>query len=252
MEIMIGFVIALIVGMTGMGGGSLTVPVLMLFLGIPATTAVGTALLYTTLTKVIATPMYWARGQVDRKIMKPLLLGGIPGVAIGSVLISRINSQKLQPVVLTLVGFTIAAMALLSLWRLYGKGLERPTRQRTWLIPILTFGIGLEVGFSSAGAGALGSLVLMYCTTLQTTSIVGTELLFGLILSLLGGGLHLAGGGVDMTLLWKLCLGGVAGAWMGAHLGGRVPARQLRTALSGVLLVLGGQLLWRGMEAWVR
>lgn len=251
MEMLIGFVIAVLVGVTGVGGGSLTVPVLTLFLAVPTAEAVGTALLFVTVTKLIAVPVYLYRRQVDFGVLKRLLVGGLPGVIAGSFILSRINSARLQPLVLAAVGSTIAVMALLSLWKLRHHA-PRPVEPRLGWLPWCAAPIGLEVGFSSAGAGALGSLLLIYATTLEAGTIVGTDLVFGLVLSAVGGGLHLAGGHVAGPLLAKLCLGGIAGAMLGAQLGSRVPSRPLKAALSAVLVFLGGQLFWKGMQAFAR
>jgi uncharacterized membrane protein YfcA len=252
MGMLIGFIIALLVGVTGVGGGSLTVPVLTLFLGVPTAQAVGVALLFVTVTKMIAVPVYVYRRQIDYSVLKRLLVGGLPGVIIGSLALSRINSARLQPLVLAAVGSTIAVMALLSLWKLRHNAPPRPATPRLHLLPRFAAPIGFEVGFSSAGAGALGSLLLMYTTTLSTGTIVGTDLLFGLVISAVGGGLHLASGNINVPLLSQLCLGGIAGAMLGAQLGSRVPSRPLRAALSAVLVFLGGQLFWKGVESLAR
>ncbi|MCC7153060.1 MAG: sulfite exporter TauE/SafE family protein [Bryobacterales bacterium] len=252
MEVVVGFIIALIVGMTGMGGGPLAVPILTLWLGLPAAAAVGTSFLFVTITKLVATPIYLSRGQVDLRMVRHLAIGGIPGVITGSLLLSRMKSEALQPAVLTVVGLLIVVMAGISMWKLFSPELDRPAQARLAWVPVLTFLIGLEVGFSSAGAGALCSLVLMYFTTLPMNRIVGTDLLFGLVLSTIGGGLHLAVGTVETGLLVKLCIGGVLGAAVGAQVGSRMPIRPLRAALSTVLVYLGGSLFWKGFQVLVK
>jgi uncharacterized membrane protein YfcA len=111
----------------------------------------------------------------------------------------------------------------------------------------LAFPIGLEVGFSSAGAGALGNLVLMECTSLPTGSVVGTDLLFGLAITAIGGGLHLMAGNVERALLLHLCAGGIPGVFAGAWLSAWLPSRQLRAGLTAFLMLLGAQIAWRGL-----
>jgi hypothetical protein len=107
------------------------------------------------------------------------------------------------------------------------------------------FPVGAEVGFSSSGAGALGTLALLGLTALDVPSVVGTDLSFGLCLSLIGGGLHLTHGGVDPALLSNLIAGGIAGALVGTGLAPRIPARTMRLALSVWLFALGIQLCWQ-------
>jgi hypothetical protein len=105
--------------------------------------------------------------------------------------------------------------------------------------------VGAEVGFSSSGAGALGTIALLSLTRLETTQVVGTDLAFGLCLSLVGGGLHLAAGGFDASLLMRLVAGGLLGAIAGSTLAPRIPARAMRLALSLWLLAIGIQLCWQ-------
>ncbi len=252
METILGFLIALIVGMTGMGGGPLAAPILILGLGLPAAEAVGTSMLFVTVTKLVASPVYALRGQVDWRILLRLLLGGVPGVVLGSLLITKMVKDNLQDLVLAVVGVTIVVLSLLSLYRLL-HGLAAPAKvDRSHLLPAATFPIGLEVGFSSAGAGALGSIAMMQMTKLEAAKVVGTDLLFGLGVSLVGGGMHLAFGQVNSALVGKLIVGGIAGALTGAWLGTRMPSRQLRFGLAGFLVFLGGQLAYRGLTGMIR
>jgi uncharacterized membrane protein YfcA len=105
--------------------------------------------------------------------------------------------------------------------------------------------VGAEVGFSSSGAGALGSIALLSLTRLDAAQVVGTDLAFGLCLSLVGGGLHLAGGGLDAGLLTRLIIGGLIGAVAGTTLAPRIPARTMRLALSVWLFAIGIELCWQ-------
>lgn len=248
LEVALGFFIALAVGLTGVGGGTITVPVLILLLGVPAPIAVGTSLVFVTITKVLATPVYLFRGQVDLNAAKLLLFGGIPGVIAGAFIVTSMRAKELQPLVLTLVGGTIALLALVSLYKIWRSPIELPRLDHRRWLPLLAAPIGLEVGFSSAGAGALGSLVLMHGTRMHANKVVGTDLLFGLALSAAGGTLHATAGNVDTALLMKLAAGGVLGALGGAWLGTWVPAKPLRTGLSLMMIYLGGRLLAQGVS----
>jgi len=252
MELLTGFAIAVIVGMTGMGGGPLAAPIFILALGLPVTEAVGTSLVFVTIVKLFASPLYILRKQVDYRVLRYMMLGGLPGVAIGTFALSKLNTKAAQPLVLALVGFTIVVLAVISVWRLLSRGITAGDDKRARWIPWLTLPIGLEVGFSSAGAGALGSLVMMYCSSIPASMVVGTDLLFGLALSTFGGGLHLAAGNWNAPLFWKLAAGGAVGAMFGSWLATRVPAKPLRAGLSFFLVFLGGQLCWKGVQVLVR
>ena len=243
MAFLLGFLIAFAIGVTGVGAGTVTAPLLILALGLPPEVAVGTALLFGFLVKVPAGAVYLLRRQVDARALLRLLLGGVPGVLLGSLLLTQLKGAK--DLVLLLVGPAGGLSAGLGLWRGL-KGVGRG-RERPWLLPPAAFGIGLEVGFSSAGAGALGTLLLLHATRLSPQKVVGTDLLFGLVLALLGGGVHLAFGQVAPSLLLALASGGVAGGLLGALFATRLPKEPLRLALLLWLLFIGGQLVYRGV-----
>jgi len=243
---LIGLLIGLAVGLTGVGGGTLTVPALIIALGMPAAEAVGTALLFVTATKVFATPVYWFRGQIDFPVLKRLLLGGLPGVLGGAFFLAKMNTERLTPVILAIVGLTIVSLATVSLVKLFRKppvGVHRP-QWLTWL----ALPIGVEVGFSSAGAGALGSLLLQSCAKIEPAVIIGTDLLFGLILSAAGGAFHLSTGTYNGPVLAYLAPAGIIGALIGASLGTKLPARSLRATLNVTLVIVGGNLCWKGLR----
>lgn len=246
LEVTLGFLIALAVGITGVGAGSITAPMLILMLGLPAPVAVGTALIFGALIKVVAMPSYVLRKQVDFQILGWLLLGGLPGALIGSVLLGRLKGYHAGAIYFVL-GATIMVSAGVNLWRiLRGRGTTGDIDKRRWL-PAIALPIGAEVGFSSAGAGALGSLVLLGLTKLPPARVVGTDMLFGFALSLVGGGFQFSSGNYDSALLTRLLIGGFAGVLIGANISAWMPARPLRLALSLWLVSLGGQLCWRAL-----
>jgi uncharacterized membrane protein YfcA len=249
MEILVGFLIALMIGLTGVGGGTLTVPVLILFLGTPTAAAVGTALAFSALVKLPACAVYLREKKVDARVLKRLLVGGVPGVVVGSLTLGRMEGTGMRDLVLVVVGLTIAVTAVLNLARLVSRSEPSAAPDRSHLLPWLTFPIGLEVGFSSAGAGALGTLILLYYTPLVAAQVVGTDLLFGMILSAVGGGLHLGMGDWSRPLFVKMVAGGIPGALIGARLANLLPGRALRVALLIWLVYLGSLLLYRGIHA---
>jgi uncharacterized protein len=236
MEIALGFIIAVFIALTGVGAGSLTTPLLILLLGLPAKECVGTALIFGTVVKLITVPSYMARGQVNWRVFGFMTAAGIPGVIGGAFLLSRVPGT----LVTALVGLTISSIALLNLFR-FGH-VTRHDRT-PWLAPIGGL-IGLEMGFSSAGAGAIGALAMMGLTTLTTTEIVGTDLSFGLALSAVGGLIHAGLGDVNTAVLWKLLIGGAAGAIAGASFATRIESKKLRFALCLALVYIGAQLSW--------
>src|SRR5277367_4528049 len=117
MEFLAGFVIALAIGVPGVGAGSITAPVLILFFHQSAPDAVTTALVFGTAVKLIATPFYMARGQVNYKILGYLILGGLPAVLAGSFLLQSMNKSQLNAPVLLIVGLTVVLSAAATLWK---------------------------------------------------------------------------------------------------------------------------------------
>jgi len=248
MESLVGFLVALMIGLTGVGGGTLTVPILVLFLGVPVAEAVGTALIFSALVKLPASVAYSRLKQVDYSVLLFMLLGGLPGVVLGSLILGRLSQAGLKSLVLTVVGLTIALIAAANLLRLaLGGGRPAVEKHRSHLLPWLTFPIGLEVGFSSAGAGALGTLALFHLTSLAPAQVVGTDLVFGLAVSSVAGALHLSVGNFRPALLLALVAGGMPGAIVGARLTTLVPGRALRIALFAWLVYLGLHLCYRGI-----
>jgi uncharacterized membrane protein YfcA len=248
MEAVLGFFIAMAIGLTGVGGGTITAPVLMLFLGLPAGVAVGTSLVFGAIVKLAAAPLFLFRSRVHFRALGFLLAGGVPGVVAGSWLITEMSSPRLSSVIMAVVGFTVVFSAGLNLFRLRADAAPH-TSDRSHVLPWLALPIGAEVGFSSAGAGALGTLALLQFTAMPASQVVGTDLVFGLVVAAIGGGLHLGLGGVDAAILSKLIAGGIPGVLLGAHFASVVPARKLRVGLAIWLVYLGSQLLYRGLGA---
>lgn len=248
MEYLLGFVIATAVGLTGVGAGSITAPVLILFFHLTPAAAVGTALSFASVIKFAVLPLYIRRKQVDARILGILCAGGVPGVIFGVWVMSLFDTRRYETGMFLLFGATILFVSLGNLYRsLRHRHVISHADHSRWLLPIGGL-IGGEVGFSSAGAGAMGALALLNLTTLTPAQVVGTDMVFGLVVSIVGGGLHVFAGHYDSTILPKLIIGGLAGAFTGASLSSRLPARPLRIALSAWLAFLGAQLCWKALS----
>ena len=251
MEFLLGFLIAALIAMTGVGAGTITAPMLILLLNVPVGVAVGTALAYSAAVKLVVVPVQIWRRLVAWRILGVMLLTGVPGVVLGTLVFRRVAGSQANSIWLYLaLGIMIAVS---SGWHIYRHfrpariGGDRPYRPR-WLAAAM-LPVGAEVGFSSSGAGALGTLALLGLTSLEAKQIVGTDLAFGLCLSLIGGGLHLSQGGFDPSVLMRLIAGGILGAFAGTGLAPRVPARAMRLALSLWLFALGLQLCWQALPS---
>jgi len=240
MPIALGFFIAVFIALTGVGAGSLTTPLLILKLGMPAKETVGTALIFGAVVKVLSLPGYIARGQVNWRAFGYLCATGLPGVLGGALLLHDLPSH----IITGAIGLTIMSISLMNLIR-FG---HITRHDRTPWLAAVALPIGLETGFSSAGAGAIGALALMNMTTMASAEIVGTGIAFGLALSTVGGGIHAALGGVNTVILWKLLIGGTAGAIVGSTLAAKVSSQKLRFAMSLALVLIGAQLSWKSLS----
>lgn len=249
MSAILGFFIAFAIAITGVGAGTITAPVLMLFMGIEPAVAVGTALLFALAVKIPAGISYWVKKKVDVRILLLMVAGGAPGVVLGTTFLGRLaQSPELKAIILAIVGGIVLLSAFLNIYLMVRRiDLAKHHDLLRRLIPFFTFLIGVEVGFSSAGAGALGTLLLLSSTNLFACTVVGTDIIFGLVLSAVGGGIHLGMGNVDGPLLAELVAGGIFGALAGVQFASRVPARPLRFALLGWLIFIGSQLVYRGV-----
>lgn len=241
-----GFLIALMVGITGVGGGVLTVPVLILLFGVEPAQAVGSALVFAAVIKFFLVPLVAARKQVDWRVLGWMLLGGVPGAVIGGFALKSLNDAGAKPLLNFVLGLIIASAAVIHLrFALRAKsGQVAAARDRSRWLGLLMLPVGLEVGFSSAGAGALGSIALLSFTTLAPAAVVGTDLAFGLGVSTIAGGLHLRFGDGAWGIIGPLLSGGIPGALVGALVSTRVSARALKFALSTSLLFIGLHLCW--------
>ncbi len=251
MQYIIGFIIALFIALTGVGAGTVTVPVLVLFLGVPAPVAVGIGLMFSAAIKLVLVPAQIARRNVAWRTLGFMLLGGAPGVLLGSLFLRHLVSAGSQNLLNAVLGAILVSTASWQIAYSFRPMKEnRDARDRSPLLSWLMFPVGAEVGFSSAGAGALGSAALLSLTRLAPAQIVGTDIAFGFAVSLIGSGAHWFSHATNPELLMQLIAGGVFGAIAGTLLSTRVPRRPLRFALWIWLLILGGQFIFNSYHVW--
>ena len=249
-----GFAVGAIVGLTGVGGGSLMTPLLVLVFGIHPATAVGTDLLYAALTKAGGTVAHGRKGHIDWAITGRLALGSIPAAAITIWVLSQLpkGSNAIGAIISNGLGF---ALVLTAIAILFGRKLrayaarheESPLRQRH--LPVITVAVGAILGvlvtISSVGAGALGVAALFFLyPSLSPVRIVGSDVAHAVPLTLVAGFGHWLLGGVDWALLGALLLGSLPGIWLGSHVSAKVPEHILRRILASMLVLIGGKLVF--------
>jgi uncharacterized membrane protein YfcA len=193
-------------------------------------------------------PMQMYRKQVDYRVLGYLLAGGVPGVLTGSYVLARLNTKGSQGILYSALGSTVVVVAAANLYRLWHHPGRDGARDWSRWLPAIALPIGAEVGFSSAGAGAIGSLALLWLTPLSAARVVGTDLFFGLWLSLIGSGFQLRAGNYDFAILTNLVIGGIFGGVAGTYFAAITPQRVFRVVLSLWLITLGLQLCWSAIR----
>jgi uncharacterized membrane protein YfcA len=248
-----GFAVGLLVGMTGVGGGSLMTPLLILLFSIHPATAVGTDLLYAGLTKMGGTVVHGINRTIEWRVVKRLALGSVPATAVTLAVLSRMDlagpaAHEIITTVLGLALFVTSATLvfrpqILARFQPRTSVLEKP---HTKNLTILTGAVlGVLVSISSVGAGAIGVtiLILLY-PRLPTSRIVGSDIAHAVPLTLIAGSGHWLLGSIDWPLLLSLLVGSLPGIVVGSLMSVRVPDAVLRYVLAVTLFVVGARLLF--------
>jgi uncharacterized protein len=246
-HLLLGFVIAFAVGLTGIGGGSFTVPALLLLVGLPAGEAVGTAFVFAGILRLIAAPFYLVARQVHGHYFRLLIRGAVPGLVLGMYFLRVLAKNESSPVLVIVIGILLAVSSSVTFVpRVQNPGFAG--RNTQWL-PWLAFPIGVESGFSSAGAGALGTVLLLNYSEMTPAQVVGTDLVFGLVLAAIGSAVHWSLGSISTAVLLQLLAGGIPGVVLGCVLARRVPAHKLKTVVALIAIFAGLQLVWSGVRS---
>lgn len=249
----LGFVVGTLVGLTGMGGGAVMTPLLILLHLAKPTIAVGTDLVWGTLTKGFGALVHYRQKTVDFVIVKRLAIGSIPGALLGLALLGYLRvrgSDFMDKVVIRMLGVALMCVAVGLLVRslrgmqINSDGAVLNFTGPQWLTTALGAGVGFLVSLTSVGSGSLiiACLVVIYPQT-PLRRIVGSDIVHALILvgvSALG---HLGIGSIDTQLLLGLLLGSIPGVWLGSKMGAFFPEKLLRPMMGTTLLFLGYKLL---------
>ena len=247
-----GFGIGLLVGLTGVGGGSLTTPLLVLLFGISPTAAVGTDLLFAAITKSVGALVHGAKQTLDWRITRRLWAGSLPGAALTLGLLYAFNARghTYASIISALLGVALILTAASILFRgrilavISRSGPETPTRHTAWLTVVTGIAVGVLVSLTSIGAGAIGmtALILLY-PRLPLARLVGSDIAHAVPLTLLAGAGHIVLGTVNWAVLGSLLVGSVPGIVAGSALVGWTPAALLQLLLAFTILYAGIRLL---------
>ena len=252
--IVFGLGVGILVGATGIGGGSLMTPLLIIVFGVKPVTAIGTDLAYGAVTKTVGGWRHFRQGTVDFKLSTWMALGSVPAALVGVFVLETIHNahgasfdSTLIAIVAAALLFTGAAVLTRVLFLPNLTAGERdaaaPTRRNKVGAVVVGVFVGFVLGVTSAGSGALIAVALILLFRLVPTRVVGTDVFHAAILLWAAALAHLAVGNVDFLLAATILLGSVPGVWIGSNLSVRMPTAALRTALGIVIFASGLALL---------
>jgi len=248
-----GFAVGFLVGMTGVGGGSLMTPLLILLFHVHPVTAVGTDLIYASVTKTGGSLVHGFNKTIDWRIVRRLASGSIPAslLTLALLWLLKIDQTAYSALVTKVLGVALLCTAAALLFRrrllaTYSRrvGVLSETQTRGYTI-VTGVALGVLVTISSVGAGALGvtALLLLY-PELPAVKIAGSDIAHAVPLTLVAGMGHLASGGVDTTVLVSLLCGSVPGIMLSSMFAPRLPDRTLRIILAVTLTLVSARLLY--------
>jgi uncharacterized membrane protein YfcA len=250
--VIFGFGVGLLVGATGMGGGSLMTPLLILIFGIKPVVAVGTDLAYAAVTKTVGGYRHLVKGKVHKRLSLWLAVGSCPGALTGVYVLDVLRDaygRDFDDLLIVLIAGALLLVGLLMLLRALSL---RDLREREHLVMelrhivaaiLLGLSVGFVLGVTSAGSGTLIAVGLIMGFRLTPHLVVGTDVVHAAILLWVASLAHLISGNVDLGLTGTILLGSIPGVWVGTNLSTRLPADVLRPALAIVLIASGLALL---------
>jgi uncharacterized protein len=247
-----GLLVGILVGMTGVGGGSLMTPLLVLVFGFHPTTAVGTDLLFAAATKTVGTTIHSAGKTVDWRIVRRLATGSVPATIICLLLIGHygVASKTVTSMISLTLGVALILSAIMLLFKdviiklISRKYPDMGLNSPAWVTVLVGFILGVLVSLSSVGAGALGTvaLIILY-PRLPIVRIVGSDIAHAVPLTLLAGLGHWYLGTINFSLLESLLVGSIPGIIAGSYLARYSPDRMLKFCLGLILAVVGSKML---------
>jgi len=249
-KIFVGFVVGILIGMTGVGGGVLLLPVLIFGLNVPPLIAVGSDALFNFFTKIPASLMHMKKGTVRKRVVLALACGSVPGSIAGVKLLMHIRhlyGDGVNNFIKTAIGILLIIIPILLLFqrRIEEKIANRPPTLKGFAgMAVIGVIAGFLVGMTSVGSGSIIMMLLLLFYSFPPKINVGTDIVHAVVLTGVTGLLHFRLGNVDPKLVLSLLIGSIPGGLIGSHLATRVPMLWLRRILCTLLLLTGARMLW--------
>jgi uncharacterized membrane protein YfcA len=248
-----GLGVGVLVGMTGIGGGSLMTPMLILVFGVTPVTAIGSDLAYAAVTKTVGGYKHWRQHTVDARLSSWMAIGSVPAAVTGVYVLDLLENwagRDFNDLLITILAGALLLTGVATLIRSFLKSMqerERDTipmdRRHKIAAVALGAGVGFVLGVTSAGSGALIAVGLILFFRLSPQRVVGTDVFHAAILLWAAGLAHVSAGNVDFGLVGNILIGSIPGVWVGSHWSVRVQPAVLRGTLAVVLIGAGLALL---------
>ncbi len=254
-----GLLVGFLVGLTGVGGGSLMTPFLVTVMGVAAPTAVGTDMVFATLTKFTGSVQHYRQQSVNLEVAIFLGLGSIPAGLLGVATLEWIqgsfDAETVKSIMITIIAFTLVLVGASLIVRNFlpereddpkpgvWDGKSRMSRRRRAFTVVFGAMGGYLVGLTSIGSGSVMAVILLLLYPIAPAVIVGTDIAHATVLSLVVGLAHMTQGNVDFSLAGSLLLGGVPGVLVGSRVAPWIPGKPLKMILAAMLIFVGARLL---------
>jgi uncharacterized membrane protein YfcA len=250
LKISIGFVVGTLIGMTGLGGGVLLLPILIFGLKVPPILAVGSDALFNFITKIGSSWVHFRRGTVRRKVVLALAAGSVPGSIMGVSYLGHLRTvygSGVNNFITSTVGLLLICIPTFLLFqrRIEEHVVNRPPTLKSFFgMSAIGLLAGFLVGMTSVGSGSIIMMLLLLFYSFPPNVMVGTDILHAVILTCVTSAMHWRIGNINFRLVAALLIGSIPGGLLGSHLSTRVPMPWLRRILCAVLLMTGVRMLW--------
>ncbi|MED4599929.1 sulfite exporter TauE/SafE family protein [Paenibacillus validus] len=248
--VLMGALVGLLVGLTGVGGAALLTP-LLVFLGIQPTVAVATDLFYNSITKLFGSIQHVRQKTVNMTLVKHLAMGSVPSAIVAVLLLKYFPPlQGYQDAIIKhALGIVLIIVAILSIVKVWftpnqsNKLQEKSLQEKKAVTILIGILLGFIVGLTSIGSGSLFALAMMFFYRLKAAELVGTDIVHAFLLVSAAGIMHAGFGNIDYMLAFNLLIGSVPGVLLGSSLSAKVPAKPLRTVMATIILISGIKLI---------
>ena len=250
LKIVIGFGVGTLIGLTGLGGGVLLLPILIFVLKVPPIMAVGSDALFNFVTKIGSSYVHLRKGTVRRKVVVAMAVGSMPGSILGVSFLTYLRNvygTGVNTFITTAVGILLICIPMLLIFqrRIEDHVSHRPPTMKSF-VGMSAIGLlaGFLVGMTSVGSGSIIMMLLLLFYSFPPKVMVGTDIVHAVLLTGVTSLLHWRLGNINLPLVAALLIGSIPGGLLGSHLSTRVPVLWLRRLLCAVLLATGARMLW--------